>query len=399
MHGIRSNNRAIILRLARDPSANFPPGPVAGASYRPPQRHFRNAGYHGELFSGSVPNLVKANRMLQSVYEQMLYRHINLYRQPRRTRRLLETFRLRPDLALLVQGLDIDLKPCENDLNSEHRIISAFHMAGLALARNVKSLGISGICWLWGGEMSAIYEIVAKLKLTSLRILKWRPDDRSIPLPPFEVVLANLRAILQGQPMLQDLRVESYVFDDCPEASLAQLAGGSSMGVISPGIEQSDVPSLRILRGNVTTIASILPVMVGDCLDSLEMYKWDYYKYSLDRLLASFSDLQEARQRIRRLHLSVESECLSAGWKFNLRKVLELFPSVKSLKIIGSSGASLVRYPAILDDYIEKNASLDKSGRNLSSLIENTDFLGSSLRGYLNYQSRRGKGHSTKGTA
>ncbi|KAG8909981.1 hypothetical protein FRC01_006615, partial [Tulasnella sp. 417] len=128
------------------------------------------------LPSGSIPNLIKSNRQLRPIYEQLLYRCINLYQQPLRTTSLLRTFTLRPDLALLVQSLDIDLRPYGTSPSSGGRKISPFHAAGLAMARNVKSLGISGICLLWGGEMSAIYDIFAKLSLTSLRITRWWPS-------------------------------------------------------------------------------------------------------------------------------------------------------------------------------------------------------------------------------
>ncbi|KAG8911634.1 hypothetical protein FRC01_005610, partial [Tulasnella sp. 417] len=300
----------------------------------------------------SILDLIKAGRILRSIYEQIPYRHINLSNQPLRTTRLLRTFAERPDLALLVQTLDIDLSLCEVKLFFQDCTISPFHAPGLAAARNVQSLGISGICWLWGGDMSAIYDIVAKLKLTSLRIPKWQPVDSSVPPPPFEDVAANLRAILQNQPMLQDLTLEDYAFERGVWFSMAISPGSHPVDVMSHVIERSDVPSLHTLRGDAMTIASILLHAIGGPLESLEMY-WNNVMYPGNQLLSRYSDMKEARLQIRRLHLSVVGPSLYTALGLDFGRVLELFPRVKSLKVTASS-VSLAYSPEMLDDFIGK---------------------------------------------
>ncbi|KAG8928336.1 hypothetical protein FRC01_006091, partial [Tulasnella sp. 417] len=309
---------------------------------------------HIALFlpSGSIPNLIKANSHLRSIYEQILYRSINLYHQPLRSTSLFRTFTLRPDLALLVQSLDIDLIPCRVEVSSQTHTISPFRVAGFALARNVKSLGISGKCLFWGQDMSAIHELISKLRLTSLRIRRWQPED--VTTPPHEVVFANFRTILQGQPMLQDLMLERCGLERSVWVSMGILPGRDPTEASPHGIEASDIPSLRILRADAMMVASILPAVVGDKLESLEMYTPRYSSERVDGLLSYFSDLKEARQQIRRLHLPVRIDSIHTGWRFDFRNVLELFPNLKSLKIMGTSGASLVYFPQILDDYIKR---------------------------------------------
>ncbi|KAG8912920.1 hypothetical protein FRC01_004831, partial [Tulasnella sp. 417] len=323
---------------------------------------------HISLFlpSGSIPNLIKSNRLLRLIYEQILYQSISLYHQPLRSTSLFKTFTLHPDLALLVRTLDIDLRPCRVGISSQTRTISPFRVTGLDLARNVTSLGISGKCLFWGQHMNAIHELISKLRLTSLRIRQWQPED--VQRPSHEVVFANFRTILQGQPMLQDLMLESCGLERSLWVSVGILPGRDPMEVGPLGIEATDIPSLRILRADAATVASILPALRGDKLESLEMYTRRHSSERMSRLLSCFSDMKEARQQIRTLNLPVRSDSLQKGWRFDFGNMLELFPNLKSLKIIGSSGASLVYFPQILDEYIEKIISQITRSPGLTTL-------------------------------
>lgn len=300
---------------------------------------------------------------LQAIYEEILYRHINLYIQPFRSKELLKTFMLRPNLALLVHTLDIDLRWWEGKDPTGLDIVSKscrLLINVLASAKSIKSLGVSGAAWLWGNDMKPIRDVVSKMKLESLRIYEWWPNAQDQQVKHQEDVFANLRTVLQGQPSLQALQVDYFL---CKR-------GADYRGSFPIGIQSSHIPNLRTLRADAATVASILPV-VGDRLNSLEMVNWKNSNHKF--LVESFSSLTAARGQIRDLHLSMQWIALR-GWDFDLGKVLELFPNVESLKITGGGGLSARTLPMLWEAYFEKVASQISKSRNLIRLEMSLEF-------------------------
>ncbi|KIO34725.1 hypothetical protein M407DRAFT_16677 [Tulasnella calospora MUT 4182] len=121
---------------------------------------------------GSIRNLM-VNRWLRSVCEQGLYQSISLPRHPRRSIRLLETFLLRPDLALLVQHLEID---CNFNLKPG-AIPSAPQLEGLgalSLAQNIRSLSVRAI----GDAVRRLLQ--AQPLLEEFKLLDTEPNQKSL---------------------------------------------------------------------------------------------------------------------------------------------------------------------------------------------------------------------------
>ncbi|KAG8950564.1 hypothetical protein FRC04_007383 [Tulasnella sp. 424] len=318
------------------------------------------------LPTSSIPSLITANRHLRSIYEQILYRHINLYAQPHRSNALLRTFTLRSDLALLVRSLDIDLRWGEVNTLSGKLSLSPAHPArldALASVRNVNSFGLSGVAWLWGEDMKDIQEVVSKMKLASLRIHEWWPTHSGPHLRNKAGAYANLCGVLQGQPRLRSLELKYFL-----------LKMDAAYGVQIPiGIQSSVVPSLRTLRldADVYTVASILPV-VDNQLESLEIHNWQ--RNNTDFLATSFSSLTTATRRIRKLHLSMQ--CVyNLAWDFDFQPALELFPNLESLAILGAANFSLHDQPMLLGAYFEKVAAQITHSPNLIKLEMSLKFF------------------------
>ncbi|KAG8950546.1 hypothetical protein FRC04_007365 [Tulasnella sp. 424] len=332
--------------MTQQPSSRFPSLPL--------ELH-----EHISIFlpSSSIRTLILANGLLQSIYEKILYRHINLYAQPRRSNALLRTFTLRPDLALLPRSLDIDLRWCEVKTLSGPRSLSPAHPArvdALASARNIKSFGLSGVAWLWGREMKSIQDVVSKMRLTSLRIHEWWPMQ-SEPDPQHKAeVYTNLRAVLQGQPRLLNLELKYFLLK-------MEAAQGRQTPV---GIQSSDIVGLRALKAEAYTVASILPV-AGEELESLELYNWQ--GNNVDFLATSFSSFTAVTGRIRKLCLSMRW-IDDSRWDFDFGPVLGLFPNVESLKIIGVTNFSPLDQPTLLASYFEKVAAQITHSPNLIKL-------------------------------
>lgn len=88
------------------------------------------------------------NRELRPVCEQLLYRSIQLVDHPYRSLPLLHTLAQRPDLALLVRDLRIDLGPCHPGLIYKPKlpdILQPDGLAPLSSAKNIQSLHIGGM--------------------------------------------------------------------------------------------------------------------------------------------------------------------------------------------------------------------------------------------------------------
>ncbi|KAG8954550.1 hypothetical protein FRC00_005819 [Tulasnella sp. 408] len=293
------------------------------------------------LLTSSILNLIETNHHLRSIYEAILYRCINIQPLSSRSIGLLETFKLRPDLALLVHTLDIDLRPTV--VSAFHPTQSAFQdINALALAKNIKSLGIFGLSWLPGTRLNAFQKAISGMKLKGLRIKEPEPASRNHHRNSKEEVVASLRQVLQAQPHLQDLELDFWLF---------RISMGVNEGRdIQFGIRKSDVPRLRTLGTHASTIVPLLEVIDDGQLDSLTIYYWKQEYH--DSLVSSFSNSAKTR-KVRRLHLSTFWTA-NRGWGFDLGQALELFPNIESLRITGLLSLSLDGRADILDEYINQ---------------------------------------------
>ncbi|KAG8924512.1 hypothetical protein FRC01_011407 [Tulasnella sp. 417] len=320
----------------------------------PPELH-----EHISIFlpSSSIPSLIRTNRYIQPIYEDILYRHINLYNRPLRSKALLNTFMLRPNLALIVYSLDIDFEWCPMEIWTEFVKVPNPEQArinALASAKNIKSLGVSGVAWLRRKDMKQFRDIISRMKLESLRIYEFSLQVWGNMIKHKEELFANFWVVLQGQPLLRELLIECIY------------------SVLPSEIQSSYMENLRTLKTDVGGVSWILPA-VGDRLESLEILNWSHRNHS--ELVASISGSMVVRGQIRKLGLTMRWE-LHCGWNFDLGKVLELFPNVESLVVIGAGGLSIRSLPLLWEIHLEKLASQISQSRNLVRLEMPLEFEG-----------------------
>ncbi|KAG9048671.1 hypothetical protein FS837_012299 [Tulasnella sp. UAMH 9824] len=301
------------------------------------------------LGTRAILNLIMVNRFLLSIYEAILYRCINICTLPNRSICLLETFELRPDLALLVHTLNIDLRPSVVGTASQPAQTTAASPGGyariraLGLAKNVRSLGISGLSWLPDERLNAFQEVMSTMELKSLRILEPRPVSDVHHLEHKEEVVANLRRVLQAQPLLTELDLEFRLF------KMEVKNGGND---VQFGIQKSDVPSLRTLGIRASTIMPLLTAIGPGQLETLNIYEWKWQHHNM--LVSSFSHLAETSQKIRKLCLSMRWTLNLCFWGFDFGQVLKLFPNLESLTITAILSPLLAEEPKRLDANFER---------------------------------------------
>lgn len=300
------------------------------------------------LSTRSILNLITVNRYLQTIYEAIQYRCINLRSLPNRSIGLLKTFELRPDLALLVHTLNIDLRPSVVGAASQPTQSAAASPSGyariraLGLAKNIKSLGISGLSWLPDERLDAIQEVISTMDLRTLWIMEPKPASDVHHLEHKEEVVANLRRVLQAQPLLTDLDLEFRLFK-------MEVKNG---GDIQFGIQKSDVPSLRTLGIRASTVVPLLTAIAGGQLETLYIYEWKLQYHNT--LVASLSQLAETSQKIRKLYVSMRWTFNLSFWGFDFGQVPELFPNLESLTITAILTPLLTQQPKHLDANFER---------------------------------------------
>ncbi|KAG8921096.1 hypothetical protein FRC01_000415 [Tulasnella sp. 417] len=279
------------------------------------------------LSTVSIPNLM-ANRSLRSICEQALYRSISLPKHPRRSIRLLETFLSRPDLALLVRHLEIDLSWRYPGLFPASQVPSVLQPDGLealCLAKNIQSFSLAGVAdWIWEPEMARFREVVFKLKLVRLQVPLIRdphteyacvwPGDSDIEGDWDGDLGVEIRKLLQAQPLLEEFKLLSSSITYKTSASLRDR------------LQASDILSLKSLQAAPHVALAFLSV--SDRLENLNLMLAEWG----DR---SFSDIETqstlAKLSVRRFTIRVwySDEWL---WK-NLTKVFALFPKTEELSI------------------------------------------------------------------
>ncbi|KAG8921095.1 hypothetical protein FRC01_000414 [Tulasnella sp. 417] len=269
-----------------------------------------------------------ANRSLRSICEQALYRSIFLPRHPRRSLRLLETFLLRPDLALLVRHLEIDLSwryPGIFPASQVPPVLQPYGLEALCLAKNIQSLSLAGAAdWIWEPEMAKFREAIFKLKLVRLQVPLIRdPHTEYVCVWPGNSDIEDdwdgdlgdeIRKLLRAQPLLEEFKLADTSITYKTSASLRDR------------LKASDIRSLKSLQAAPHVALAFLPV--SDRLESLNLTLEEWG----DRLSSDIeTNAATAKLSVRRFTIRVwyHDEWL---WK-NLTKVFALFPKTEELSI------------------------------------------------------------------
>ncbi|KAG8911265.1 hypothetical protein FRC00_006804 [Tulasnella sp. 408] len=239
------------------------------------------------LHPGSIVHLM-VNRKLRSACEQFLYRDIHVIDRANRSLCLLTTFVIRPDLALLVRTLRINLDWCIPNGPSKYaipRLLQPDGIVALSLAKNIRSLSLPDLGWLSDPSLAHICEVVSQMELTSLAIA-----ERYSPDPNIELTMSNLRSTLLSQPKLEDLFLK---FHTHKSALLNEIK-----------VQVPDVPSLNRYRGdvrfakaflNAATQLSTLEISFeyNDPLDNLLRESWNGNSIIDLRINVNFLDVRD----------------------------------------------------------------------------------------------------------
>ncbi|KAG8901067.1 hypothetical protein FRC01_009936 [Tulasnella sp. 417] len=223
------------------------------------------------LPKSSIRNLI-VNRSMRPVCEQGLYQNISLPQHTYRSIRLLQTFLLRPDLALLVRHLEINFNFRIRFL--QRRVPSPLQLdavRAISLAKNIRSLSLLGHSdWMWEPGRDELRQVVSKMKLLrlELRILSdpssgyhsaagarsWKyPGRRDVDLG------AEIRRVLQAQPSLEEFRLTNLVENIIPKIKASLQAC----------LQASDIPSLKSLQATPELAVVLLPI--ARRLESLDL--------------------------------------------------------------------------------------------------------------------------------
>ncbi|KAG8920190.1 hypothetical protein FRC01_000881, partial [Tulasnella sp. 417] len=272
--------------------------------------------------------------------EQALYRSISLPRHPRRSIRLLETFLLRPDLALLVRHLEIDLSWRRPGPFPPGQVPSALQPDGLealSLAKNIKSLSLDGT-WIWKPEMAEFRETIFNMKLVQLEV-PLISDPDVLPECIYQRVLNEdsdgeenwdgesgslggdlgnkICRLLQAQPLLGELKLTDPEISHTTKQSLQE------------NLQVTDVPSLKSLQADPYVAMAFL--RVAPRLESLNLMlaSWD------DALLSKMETNSAAiKFSIRRFTIRVKYSSGEDQWFWkNITKVFSLFPNIEQLAV------------------------------------------------------------------
>ncbi|KAG8901179.1 hypothetical protein FRC00_008562 [Tulasnella sp. 408] len=194
------------------------------------------------------------NRKMRPICEQYLYHTVDLISLPYRSFSFLKAFALRPDLALLVKQLHVDLGWIRVTLQDLPTLLQPDDLTAPSLAKNLRSFDIVGLNWLSDPTLTRIREVVCQMNLTSLSAISWhsnRPEDN---LSVSRAMVSNLRAILQFQPQLEFLTVTGDHID----------------AAVVNSIETADVPNLKRFQGRIPLATAFLNT--ASKLDYLDLH-------------------------------------------------------------------------------------------------------------------------------
>ncbi|KAG9051543.1 hypothetical protein FS837_004053 [Tulasnella sp. UAMH 9824] len=292
---------------------------------------------------GSIRNLI-VNRWFRPICEQGLYQNISLPYHTFRSIRLLETFLLRPDLALLVRHLEIWFNfdtSCEFSRMPE--VLRVNGLGALSLCKNIRSLSLRGdVDWIWEASKDELRKAVSKMRLVRLEVTVLvdphaRPDFEYRSIYESSEYLrrnshvdvgANIRRLLKAQPGLEELEFSDLV-EDITSRSVASLRAC---------LQASDIPSLKSLKAPPKVAMAFLPLATR--LESLDLMTVDWN----DRLLSEIETKPAAiKLSIRRFVMRVSDFYHDPWFWNNLNNVSALFPNLEHLSItVNSMGTTIM---------------------------------------------------------
>ncbi|KAG9018812.1 hypothetical protein FRB90_009282 [Tulasnella sp. 427] len=293
------------------------------------------------LTPSGIRNLI-VNRALRPVCEQGLYKNILIPRHSERVIRLLETFLARPDLALLVRHLSIDLSWLGRyEQAQDPSSLQPNPLQALSLAGNLKSFAPHGIAdWIWGPTMSAFRDAVFGMKLTRLEIpllrdpsMPWGctwPDDEGIVDFNWDGGLGQeFLRLFQSQPLLEELIL--------PTGDLTW----ETVEGLATNLKESDIPSLKFLRAAPDEAPAFLSVSSRLERLSLTIGDWDEDMFSAMEAASTSIKLS-----IRSFSIRVWYHDERRPWLWtNLAKVFGLFPNTESLSVTINSSTTMDNVP------------------------------------------------------
>ncbi|KAG8904258.1 hypothetical protein FRC01_008809, partial [Tulasnella sp. 417] len=287
------------------------------------------------LPKSSIRNLI-VNRSMRPVCEQGLYQSIQLSKHSRRSIRLLQTFLLRPDLALLVQHLEIKL---DSNLKFRRQIPSPLQVdavRAISLAKNVQSLSLRGPSdWVWKSDKDELRQVVSDMKLVQLEIpilgdpyyLYKCPeaDDWKYWARQDVELGAGIRRLLHAQPLLEEFKLSKL---HLPEKNTPKIIAS-----LQACLQASDVPSLKSLQATPEFAIVFLPRARRLESLNLTLASWN------DRLLSDMEIKAAAiKLSIRSFTIRVWSYHHDQWFWDNLANVFALFPNIEHLSVTIDSG-------------------------------------------------------------
>ncbi|KAG9018809.1 hypothetical protein FRB90_009279 [Tulasnella sp. 427] len=280
------------------------------------------------LTPGNIRNLM-INRVLRPVCEQCLYESISVSKHIERSLRLLETFVARPDLALLVRHLSLDMtwhwKYKQSQFPSS---LQPNPLQALLLAKNIKSFSPYGVSdWVWEPTMCGFRDVVSSMKLVRLEIPSLHdPNTKYICTWPGDNIEVfdwggdlgqDLRRLFQSQPLLEELVL--------PTSGITCKTVDS----LRTNLKESDIPNLKFLEAGPGEVTAFLPV--APRLERLSITLNDWGEGMLSTVATALTD---ARLSIRDFSIRVWLDEDDSTWIWtNLDRVFGLFPNTESLYV------------------------------------------------------------------
>ncbi|KAG9051545.1 hypothetical protein FS837_004055 [Tulasnella sp. UAMH 9824] len=276
----------------------------------------------------SIRNLM-VNRSFRSICEQGLYRNISLYYHQYRSMRLLETFLLRPDLALLVRHLEIYFNfDASCNFRRWPQVLRINGLDALSLAKNIRSLSLRGdVDWIWEANKDELRKVVSKMRLVRLDVpLLVDPhagfeheiifSGLGLPRNNSDVDLGvDIRRLLQAQPFLE-------------EFTLSNSVGNRSVASLRACLKGSDIPNLKSLKAAPDVAMVFFPV--APRLESLYLIMTDWNDQLLFKMETKAAAIKPTIRRfgIRAWHFDHDQ-----WFWMNLAKVFALFPKTEKLSV------------------------------------------------------------------
>lgn len=265
-----------------------------------------------------------ANRLLRPTCEKGLYTRIFLRMHPRRSLRLLETFIIRPDLALLVRHLEICGFYCEQAsslINEIPKVLEPDGTNALSLAKNIHSLALVGPRdWIYNPTRTGFRDTLSKMKLNRLKICRVFEPPRWLGCAPTTYriwegdLFEEIRTVLRAQPLLASFSLEYCSFS------------GETVRNLQSRLSPSDAPMLKHLIGDPDIAGAFISALSGlRCLD-ITGGCWEEETMTL-------MEQSPAANRASIWKLSLQMRDLNEQIWILLGRVLTLFPNTTTLQL------------------------------------------------------------------